>query len=147
LTFSALSPLKERTDFRKLPDTLFEEFLTSSRLSDAQKADLRKAEKADRQAYFSDAMAWIELHEAEEKRIIFHNYLLENRIFMTDELRNTFGAANECLSLALSYYSSGMMVQDDGFTINAARGKLADLKDKIDEVEQAVQKRLHYEEA
>jgi hypothetical protein len=146
-TFSALSPLKEYTDFRKLPDTQFEDLLALTRLSDAQKSDLRKTNKTDRQAYFSNAMAWIELSDANEKSSIFNNYLIENRIFMTDELRTKCGAINECISKALSYYDSAMTDQNDAYTINTAREQLANLKPKIDDVEQAIQKRLHYEEA
>jgi hypothetical protein len=37
-------------------------------------------------------MAGIELDDAGEKQRTFHNYLIEHRIFITDDLRKKFGA-------------------------------------------------------
>ncbi|MGA2589606.1 MAG: hypothetical protein ABSH32_06805 [Bryobacteraceae bacterium] len=133
-------------DFRMLPGAQFEEFLTvspASRLSDYQKEALRKLQDAsDRRKYFTDAMAGINFDDAKEKQRIFHNYLIENRIFMTAELREKFGMLDRSLSTLLTNYSvqPAHSAQSDQEEVNR-------LKNMIDEVEQLVQERLHYEEA
>jgi hypothetical protein len=137
---------KTYPDFRRLPDSQFEEFLTiepACRLSDYQKEALRKA--SNRQEYFTDAMAGVYLDDANEKQRIFHNYLIEHRIFMTDELRKKFGAADQSLLTALTSYSAGK--GKDWELVHSGQEEVIRLKKMVDEVEQAVQERLHYEEA
>jgi hypothetical protein len=134
-------------NFQGFTEAQFEEFLTvspASRLSKHQKDALRKA--SDRQKCFSEAMAGIDFDDAEEKRRIFQNYLIENRIFMTDELRKKFGAVADCFSTALTSYDVGKKANDRGME-HSGRKTVAHLKEMIDEVEQAVQERLRYEEA
>ena len=134
---------KTYPDFRRLSDAKFEEFLTispASRLSESQKEALRKA--SDRQQFFSEAMAGIDFDDAREKHRLFHNYLIEHRIFMTDELREKFGAVDDSLSTALTSYDA-----KDWELKQSGMKKVMGMKDMIDEVEQAVQQRLHYEEA
>jgi hypothetical protein len=86
------------------------------------------------------------LDDATEKQRAFHNYLIEHRIFMTDELRKKFGAVDEALSTALISYSIGKDAKDWKLE-NAGIEKVTNLKHMVDEVEQAIQERLHYEEA
>jgi len=137
-------------DFRQLSDAQFEEFLTvapANRLSDFQKESLRKATKAtDRRKVFTEAMAGINFDDAQEKGRVFHNYLIEHRIFMTEDLRKKFGAIDDALSTALIEYGVGSDANDWQMKRDGME-KVMGLKDMIDEVEQAVQKRLHYEEA
>jgi len=138
---------KQYPDFRNLPDAQFEEFLTvglASRLSDYQKDALRKA--PNRQAYFTDAMAGIYLDDAKEECRLFQNYLIEHRIFMTSELRKKFGAVNEVISTALSTYETGTGA-NNGELAHSAWKQVPLLQSMVDEVEQAIQERLHYEEA
>jgi len=139
---------KQYPDFSKLPDAQFEEFLTvspASRLSDYQKDALRKA--SDRGKYFSDAMAGIYLDDAKEKQRMLHNYLIEHRIFMTDELRKKFGAVDDSLSKALTSYVVGKDSKAWELVRSGQKEVLGNLKIMIDDVEQAIQERLHYEEA
>jgi hypothetical protein len=134
-------------NFQGFTEAQFEEFLTvrpASRLSNHQKDALRKA--SDRQKCFSEAIAGIDFDEAEEKRRIFQNYLIENRIFMTDELRKKFGSVAECFSAALTSYSVGKDANNWEMQHSGVK-QVAQLKEMIDEVEQAVQERLRYEEA
>jgi hypothetical protein len=141
--------LKRYPDFTKLSDPDFDHFLTDKRgapslLSDYHKEKLRKA--TDRNKYFAEAMAEVNLDEANEKQRLFQNYLIENRIFMTDDLRKQFGDANDALSTALHSYEVGRKHIQSGLTISGQR-EVSRLKDIIDKVELAVQKRLHYEDA
>lgn len=136
--------LKFYPDFRQLPDAQFEEFLTSTRLTDYQKQGLRNS--PDRNKYFSQAMAGTYLDDANEKQRVFRNYLIEHRIFMTEELRNQFGTAIDSLTTALTQYDVGKDAKNWEMERSGQR-EVSRLKAMIDDVEQAVQRRLHYEEA
>jgi hypothetical protein len=67
-------------------------------------------------------MAWINLEEAIDKQRIFHNYLLEHRIFMTDNLRKKFGTAIDSLSKALTSYSIGKDAKDSELKYSGNQG-------------------------
>lgn len=135
-------------DFRLFTEDQFEEFLTAgpaSRFSNFQKDELRKLNTSDRQDYFINAMAGMYLDAAKEKQRKFHNYLIEHRIFMNDELRKKFGAVDQSLSLALDSYDVGK--NSDAELVRSAQEEVNNLKGMVDEVEQAIQTRLRYEEA
>jgi hypothetical protein len=90
-------------------------------------------------------MAGVYLDEASEKQRIFHNYLIQHSIFMTEELREKFGAVDRALSTALTSYSVGTDAGD--WELIRSGQEVNHLKNMVDEVEQAVQQRLHYDEA
>jgi hypothetical protein len=112
---------KTYPDFSKLSEKEFEEFLTvnpADGLSPSQKEAFRKA--PDRQRYFSDVMASRYLDDAKEKNRLFHNYLIEHRIFMTDDLRSKFGAVDQSLSTAVSKYVHGPgWISSQTYDVNA----------------------------
>jgi hypothetical protein len=139
-----ISRLRQYPDFARLPEPKFEEFLKNSRLSDSQREELRQA--PNRLKSYSETLFWIELNDAESAQVAFHNYLVENSIFMTDDLRARFGAVDKDLSDALIEHRNWKQyAQPDLF--QASSDKITGLSEKINLVEQAVQKRLHYEEA
>jgi hypothetical protein len=138
---------KTYPDFSRLSEEQFEEFLKDSpadRFSPSHKEAFRKA--PDRQRYFSDVMAVIYIDDAQEKSRLFHNYLIEHRIFMTDELRSKFAAVDQSLSTALSKYRIGR--RNNNWALeNSGQEEVNRLKDMVEDLEQAIQRRLHYEEA
>jgi hypothetical protein len=138
--------IKWYPDFHNLNDLQFEELLSvkpASRLSDSQKDTLRRLQDPrERQKFFGDAMAVCDMDEALDKRRLFQNFLIEHRIFMNDELREKFGAVSEALSHALTGFEYG-----DAKMKNSALEEVGLLREKVDAVEQAIQKRLRYEEA
>jgi hypothetical protein len=135
-------------DFERLPEAKFEEFLSTSRLTENQRNELRSLEPASRRAYFRDATAGIDMDDANEKLRLFKNYLIEHSIFMTDELREKFNAAHKTLVEATVSYDVGKSAQD--WEMRAAGWKKMldqSLTATINDVERAVQNRLHYNEA
>lgn len=142
---------KRYPDFGQLADAQFEEFLNvnpASRLSAYQKDALRKLEDPrDRQKSFSKAMAACDMDEAKEKLRLFQNFLIKNRIFMNDELREKLGAVNDPLSRALSNFEIASEGSGDSQMEHSALEELSLLKDKVAAVEQAIQRRLRYDEA
>ncbi len=137
---------KTYPDFRQLPDAQFEEFLTvppASRFTNSQKQALRNA--PDRSTYFVEAMADIYFDDAKEKQRIFHNYLIENRIFMADPLRTKFGAVDEALSKALIQYGFGK--GKDWELTRSGQHEVMNLNGMVADVERSIQERLRFEEA
>ena len=65
---------------------------------------------------------------------------------MTDELRTKFDAVDESLSMGLTEYSAGKQFNNPDME-NSGLRTVTGLKTQIDDVEQAVQRCLHYDEA
>jgi hypothetical protein len=143
--FQAVLAMKQYPDFAKLPEDLFEEFVATRNLfSEHQKHAFR--ESKDRQKYYREAMEVIEIDAWREKNRLFNNYLIENRIFMTDALRSKFGGVSDVLSRALIDFENRSLTKD-GSLYYSAETAVGELRSKIDPVEKEVQKRLGYGEA
>ena len=144
--FQAVLAIKRYPNFAQLPEEWFEEFVaTRKRFSEYQKRAFR--ESKDRRKYYREAMEGIEIDDWKEKNTLFHNYLVENRIFMTDQLRSKFNAVSDALSKALIDFENQNITKDGSLYHSAETAVGEELRSKIDEVEKAVQKRLRYEEA
>jgi len=130
-------------NFENMPDEQLEEFLQRTKLTPYQKKELKGS--SDRRTYYSQAVEGIAMDEAKEKHRLFNNYLIKNRIFLDDDLRTKFGAVSQNLIQGLTSYDvakgSDYKLEREGFD------KIRALQEKIAEVEQAVQKRLHYYDA
>ena len=75
-----------------------------------------------------------------------NNYIIENRIFMTPELQDGFSAVSFTLAEALIEHRQWKeRVGHELLTSSVT--KVADLKERIAEVEKAVQVRLRYDAA
>jgi hypothetical protein len=88
----------------------------------------------------------VEFGEAKAAQNEFHNYLILNRIFMPDELWEKFSSVDSQLSKALINFDVGKDANDHEMMMESAQIDTA-LNPAVKEVEKAVQKRLHYEEA
>jgi hypothetical protein len=139
-----LLQFQQYPDFIGMPDAQLEEFLRSSRLSEYHKDALRRA--PDRNTYYREVIAAIDFDSAKEKQRLFHNYLIQQRIFMTDDLRKKFGVIDDDINMALAEHDIGKAAKDYNLQKSAAE-KVSHLNEKIDVVDEAVQKRLHYEDA
>jgi hypothetical protein len=140
--------MKYYPDFERLPEARFEEFLSTSRLTENQRNELRRLEPARRDTYFSEAMAGIHMDDANEKLRLFKNYLIEYSIFMTDELREKFNAAHKTFVKATVSYAVGKRAGNWEMEAEGSNTMLDEsLTAMINDVEKAVQNRLHYHEA
>jgi hypothetical protein len=142
--YNAVAQLKFSPNFKGMPEAKFEEFLKGCRLTPYQQDELRRS--SDRQTYYREAVQGIEFDEAQEKRRVFNNYLIENRIFMTDDLRTKFGDVSKTLVEALTSYDVGKQAEDHTMQREGIRS-ITNLQPAIDEVEKAVQERLKFGDA
>jgi hypothetical protein len=142
--------MKPYPGFRNFSSAQLEDFLKSEPvnwLADYQKEELRNAGSADKQEkYYMDALQSHSLNEANEKHRKFLNYLIENQIFMTDELREKFFGAQKALFLAITSYGIGKGTNHE-LVRQGQEEMLNKMQGRVDEAEKAVQKRLRYEEA
>lgn len=131
-------------DLSRLSEATFEAFLKESRLSELKRNELRAA--PDHDNYYDETMFWLEFNDAQSAQMKFHNYVIEHRIFMTDERREGFSLVDSVIAEALVDHRLWRQLgnQED---LTSSANKINQLSQKINEVEQAVQKRLHYEAA
>ena len=142
--FRVSSAFKQFPDVACMNEKQLNDFITGCRLRDYQKEELRKA--VDRNKYYQDAIFWIDLSEAQTAQATFHNYLVENRIFMTDELRKRFGEVDKALSEALTAQEIGKDA-GSGELLRESSAKVWQLTETLNAVETEVQRRLRYAEA
>ena len=88
----------------------------------------------------------MELAEAKSAQWKFHNYLILNRIFMTDELWEKFSNIDTQLNKALTAFDVGKQAKDHRMVSESIQ-ILTSFDTAVKEVTLAVQKRLHYQEA
>jgi len=142
--------MKPYPDFRNFSPAQMEEFLKSEPvnwLAEYQKDELRNAGSPGKQEkYYMDALQTHNLNEANEKHRKFLNYLIENQIFMTDELREKFFGAQKALFSAITSYRIGKGTNHE-LVRQGQDEMLNKMQARVDETEKAVQKRLRYEEA
>jgi hypothetical protein len=134
---------------RDMTDEEWEEFMRTapaSHLSESQQETLRKS--SDRAYSYNERKASNDMDTANDKQRQFTNYLIENRIFMTEDLRAKFEAVQAAFISALTIYETGKRagaweMQTSG-QMTMSRENLQGL---VDEIEKARQRRLRYEEA
>ena len=140
--------LKEYPRFKNFSPVKLEEFLErepiKSWFSDSQKNELRAA--TDQDKYYMEALMGRYIDEAQDKHRLLLNYLIEHRIFMTDDLRTKLYDAQESLFGALNTYSIGKTA-NDWKMMREGQDVMLKMQTRIDQVEQTIQARLHYEDA
>ena len=88
----------------------------------------------------------VELDEAQEQARHFSNYVVEHRIFMSEELKTLFTEFAGELAAGIALFASGRLHRD-GETAAEGRRKIFELEKRIPDVEKAVKTRLHSEDA
>lgn len=134
-------------DFATMREEVFKAFLADEkRLPAFNKGELEALPPKDRSAYYTKITGILDLDEANNKTRILNNYLIEHRIFLSPELQQAFNVVVQSLLTGLNEFSIGkrhgdFKLEQDGFN------KIAGLQNKVPDVERAVQRRLHYDEA
>ena len=132
-------------DFTKMQAGEASVELEQSKLLSYQKVELLALAGKDRQTYYRKAMQDIELREAGTAQMVFHNYLVENRIFMNVDLRNRFNTIDSALHKSLTEYVIGL--EADAKMRASGMQRLMELGNDLAALEKEIQKRLLYEEA
>ncbi len=142
--------------FNTLSSAKREQFLrdeiAANRLSEYQANELRTADTdQERQTLYKQFTHSRNLDDAAEKQRLFNNYMIKNRIFMSDELRNAFEDAHTVLHSAMAGYSIGT---DAGTVTDRQLVRKAmlsmnpeEMERRLNLIEHTIKKRLRYAEA
>jgi hypothetical protein len=138
--------LKQYPDPDSMDDAMFHEFVAETELPKFHKDALLATPVRRRNNYYNDAMAWIELNDAENAQRNLNNYLTEHRIFMETALAEAFRIVSLDLGLVNSDYRTHKQYSvADSFSSSAAR--FSKTEPQIRAIEAMIQRRLHYESA
>jgi hypothetical protein len=142
--FNVVGGIQPVPNFGGMTDAELEEFLsTQTTFSPSQKQRLR--ETTDKKTYYFEALFCVTFDQAVHKRRLFNNYIIKNRIFMTDSIYEKFAAVSHALSQGLNQFNSGKHATDASLEIKAYETITA-LDAEVMEISRLVQRRLHYKE-
>src|SRR6266849_6971153 len=88
------SALKQTPDLDQMNTKLFEAFVADYKLHEARKKDLLQLQASNRNQYYGRLTFWSDLDEAKSAQRDLNNYLVQNRIFMTESLCQPFNEIN-----------------------------------------------------
>jgi hypothetical protein len=142
--FEMVSAYQRLPALSKMSSSQFAEFVETCRLPNFHKEELLKATDPD--AYYQRWIFWVDLAEAKRLAGEFHNHLVMNRIFMTEELRQQFGKIDRLLSSALSALEIDREAPGSKL-IDRARDDFKEIEPLLAPLETSIQNRLHYGEA
>ncbi len=145
--FQVASRFRRDPDLDGMSDAEFHEFVASCRLQIFQKEELDVLRAPNRNQYYRDAIFWVELNDATQAaQIKLNNYLVLNSIFMTQDLRQKFKAINGALSKVVIEVETARTSRSPELYTSVSE-TLTRVAEMFNDIESAVQKRLHYEEA
>jgi hypothetical protein len=137
------SPLQRYPDLNRTTEEQLNEFLKNSALLDFQKQELLAA--PDKSKYYTETIFWHKLSAAQESVRDLHNYILNNKIFLNVELSARLNKADEVLNSALIDSEISKEAKEHKLIYEAYKNIKEKVTPLINEIEQLVQKRLHYD--
>ena len=144
--FQIARATREYPDLDRMSEPEIAEFLKSWRLRDFQKEELRNA--SDKLKYYRDAIFWVELGDAKRAQAEFNNFLVENSIFFTKDLRTQFREIHIALGSVIIaeeiLHGPGCYAPALAITVTE---KIDTITGMFNGIEAEVQKRLRYDEA
>jgi hypothetical protein len=143
--FRVICALKEYPDLSSMSEPHFEAFLSTCRLEDFQKEELRKTDRAKRLGVYQNWIFWVELNDAKKTQVELNNYLAVNSIFMMEELRQQFKTINQSLQRVL--IDEDVAHRPGANYVPNNKDAMEKVSEVFGKIEIAVQKRLRYEEA
>lgn len=145
LVIQMTSPLQSYPDLNRMSSQELNAFLNDSKLYDFQKEELLK--ESNKVDYYRKKIFWINYNEVSHSIMEFHNYVLLNKIFFHKEMFDLFSEIDSrvyeahLLSSELVEHSNSNEVWK---TLREANKKIQPL---INQLEEVIQKRLHFEDA
>ena len=136
--------LKSIPEFASMQVAEFSQFVSETTLSPAAKKKFLVAH--DRPKFYLNEVYWSDLQKAEDTGRAFNNYIIVNSVFMTRDLQEKFKSLNKSMQEAIFNYRIGKELELPD-NLSDARKVLSNLDDQLSKLQDAVQKRLRYEEA
>jgi len=139
------SPAQYYPNFFSMTQPEIAAFLLQSRLNEVDKKKV--IDSLDRDQTYKEIIFWYDLKDVRTAVGEFHNYILINRIFLSKELFEKFGALDTMLTGAVSDREVAHVSQDVKLKLASYKIFGDDLTKLVNEVEKLVQERLHFVDA
>lgn len=115
------------------------------RLQESDQETLFNLGPEDRDNFYNERYFWLRLNVANDAMIAFHNYIIENKIFLTQDLCAQFENADNIIRRNLITREIDNKTQE--FSFDKYQERRAQLENVCTEIENLVQQRLHHEDA
>ena len=115
------------------------------RLAPSDELKILEMDAHKRNDFFKEKLFWLKLNEANIAAINFHNYILDNKIFLTRDLFDQFDNADQILTKSVRSRAIGEQVKE--YSYDQYKKANEDLVKICGEIERLVQQRLHHEDA
>lgn len=147
--YQLCSAYKEFPELSRMNELHFEAFVAACGLHEVKQKELLQLEACDRDAYYRLWKFWADITEAKSTQEDFNNYLVMNRIFMTESLCERFSDINKLLkSILIAEEMAKKMPHVPMVEVRKQlEVDLAAIQPLLPPLEKAIQERLHYREA
>ena len=139
-------PYQEYPDLNRMSELQLTEFLETTTFSQSDKQDITSTQ--DKNSLYQERIYWYRLRDAKNRVGDFHNFLIQNSIFLSTDIKEKFQEIDKILSESLTihehsirYNQHSVERQDKAFT------KVIDARAITKEIEELVQKRLQFQQA
>lgn len=141
---SLSSPMQSFPDLDRYSTEQIEVFLEKCELHDLQKEELRRS--THKVSYYKETVYWIRLSKASQVFQEFRKYLHYNKIFLSRDLFELFTKIELALiETEVELETSESQLWREGSVINKKLNEA--VGGLLEQVENAVQKRLHFDQA
>jgi hypothetical protein len=140
-----VKPVKLYPNLDEINENALEEFIAQSGLREYEKEELRNS--TNKLDYYQKKKFWHNSQETRQALQDFHNYIVDNRIFLSSDLQEQFTKIDNILWDTMIEREVGEGGEDSdsrNMRINAYKKIRDDIDPIIKEIEALVQKRLHY---
>jgi hypothetical protein len=142
---SLVSPLQHYPDFSRSNEAEIRSILNGYKWEDHQIDELISA--SDKNKHFQERIFWHRLVEARLKFSDFHKYIVRNRIFLSEELKEQFNKADDLMWDALVTREVGEEAKNHKMIHESYKKLKENIEYIITAIEKLVQERLRYNEA
>lgn len=142
---SLTSVLQNYPDLKRLSENELEKFLSESELSDQDKQKITFSN--DRNGTYKKMIFWYRLHTANSSLNEFHNFLINNEIFLNKDLRNRLKEIDNLMSSVLGIREAGEKAEDYQLINKAYEDLQNKVRPIVSEIEELIQDRLEFPKA
>lgn len=140
------SPLQEYADLEKMENEEIDEFLNKTPFSELEKNKIRSSK--NKNEFFRDLVLFYKKQKAIKEINQFHSYIQRNRIFLSENLKNSFTMIDDKIWEAYSKMEGNYDTQGSREYGNERYSAWKSIKNDVNlsmqEIEKLVQERLHF---
>jgi len=140
-----ISPGRQYPNLDSMNGAQLEEFLARSEFYEFEKDKLRQAD--NKLQMYAELIFFHELHDIRTMARDFHHYIQENRIFLSNDLKEQFTRIDDLIWKSMTDKEFSHEMKDFKAERKSYKEVQDDIAPLVDNIEALVQKRLQYDEA